>query len=162
VLLAECDGLVPGGTGGLEQVGLDEPGVDLVHGGAVLAHHPQHRLAVLRVAGERAGHLGDAGAGAVGVPGHEGGDRPCPGPAAVGVVGLAERHQQRPQVGVPQPELPEVLGVLGDPLGRVRGVPDDDLLGQEDDLDGVPERGHVELAIIAEKLEQIQARQIAS
>ncbi len=75
--------------------------------------------------------------------------------------GLAERHQQRPQVGVAEPELPEVLGVLGDLLGRVGGVPDDDLLGQEHDLDRVPERARRRSARRREELEQVQAGQIA-
>ncbi len=65
---------------------------------------------------------------------------PAHGPTLVGVVGQAERHEQRAEVGVAEPELAEAPGGLADLLGRVVGVADEDLLGDEDDLDGGAER----------------------
>ena len=59
---------------------------------------------------------GGAGAGGVGVTGHQRGDRRRPRPAGVGVVGQALRHQQRAEVGVAEAELAEPAGVLGDLL----------------------------------------------
>ena len=90
----------------------------------------------------------DASRGGVGVAGHERGDRPRPGPALVGVVGQAVGHQQRAEVGVADAELAEAPGVLGDLLGRVVGVADEDLLGGEDDLDRGLEALDVERVVV--------------
>src|SRR5947207_899180 len=80
----------------------------------------------------------------------------------VPVGALAECHQQGAEVGVAEPELAERLGVGSDRLGRVRRVADDDLLGEEDDLDRVLVRLDVESAVLAQEFQQIKTGQIAS
>ena len=87
-------------------------------------------------------------------------DRRRPRPPGGGVVGQPERHQQSAEVGVAEAELAELVGVLGDLLGRVVGATDEDLLGGEHHLDGVAERVDVE-AIVVEELQQVDRREIA-
>ena len=83
-------------------------------------------------------------------------------PALVGVVGQAQGHEQGAEVGVAEAELAEAPGGLGDGLGRVVGVADQDLLGGEDDLDGGLEAVDVELgAVVVEERQQVEAGQVA-
>ena len=98
----------------------------------------EHRLGVLGVAGERAHAARGARARRVGVAGHQRGDRARPRPALGRVVREALGHEQRAEVRVAEPELAELPAVLGDLLGRVVGVADEDLLRGEHDLDRVP------------------------
>ena len=121
----------------------------------------QHVLLVLGEAGERAHPAGRAGARGVGVAGHQRRDRRGPGPAVGRVVGQAERHQQRAEVGVAEAELAEVAARLGDLRRRVVGPADEDLLGREHDLDGVAEGVDVEVAVGVEVLEQVDRGEIA-
>ena len=159
--LAERHGLVPGLLRGAEHRLGHELGVDLVGGRAVLAHHAEHRVGVRRVARERAGDLGDPRARAVRPPGHQRRDRAGPRAALVRVVGQAPGHQQRAEVRVAQPELAVRPRVLADLLGRVVGLADHDLLRREHDLDRVPEARDVELALLVEEPQQVQAREVA-
>ena len=62
--------------------------------------------------------------------------------------GQALGHEQRAEVGVAEPELAELAAVLGDLLGRVVGVADEDLLRGEHHLDGVLERLDVERVVV--------------
>src|SRR6266511_5099604 len=48
-----------------------------------------------------------------------------------------------------------------DLLGRVARWPDDDLLGEEDDIDHVLEGGGVEAAVLAAELHQVDRREVA-
>ena len=57
---------------------------------------------------------------------------------------MPERHQQRAEVRVTEAELAERAAVLGDRLGRVVGVADEDLLRGEHHLDRVLEPVDVE------------------
>ena len=142
--LAELDRFVPRLLRRAEQLRRHELLVDLGRLGAVHAQHVEHRLGVLGVARERTHATRGARAGGVRVAGHQRGDRRRPRPTAVGVVGHALRHEQRAEVGVAEAELAELAAVLGDLLGRVVGVADEDLLRGEHHLDGVLEALDVE------------------
>ncbi len=52
------------------------------------------------------------------------------------VVGQAAGHDQAAQVRVAQPQRAEAMAVLGDPLGRIAGMIDQDFLGDEEDAAG--------------------------
>ena len=93
--------------------------------------------------------------------GHQRGECTRPRPTAVGVVRHPLRHEQRTEVGVAEAELAELAAVLGDLLGRVVGVADEDLLRGEHHLDGVLVRVDVERAIVVEVLEQVDAGEVA-
>ena len=81
--------------------------------------------------------------------------------AGVGVVGQAEGHEQRAEVGVAEAERAVVVRVLGDLLGGVAGGVDDDLHRGGDDGDGVAVGGDVELAAGGEELQQVEAGEVA-
>ncbi len=162
VLLAELDRLVPGALGGGQQVALDPGRVDLVGGVAVHPHDPVVRLAVLLVGVVGPGRpAGDQRRLAVGAAGHQRRDRGGDVAAGVGVVGEAVGHQQGAEVGVAEAELAEGVGVGGDLLGRVGGEADDDLLGEEDDVDRVLEGLDVEAAVLAAEFHQVERGQVA-
>ena len=69
--------------------------------------------------------------------------------------------KQRAEVGVAEAELAEAPGRLGDLLGRVVGVADEDLLCGEHDLDGVLERLDVEGAVVAQERQKVDACEVA-
>ena len=161
VHLAERDRLVPRLLRRREHGLGHELRIDLVGRRTVLADHPDHGVSVGRVSLERAHHLGDAGARAVGLSGHDGRDRPRPRPAPVGVVGQPSRHEQRAEVRVAEAQLPEGPRVLGDLLGRVIGLADHDLLRCEHDLDRVLEARDVERAVVVQELHQVERGQVA-
>ena len=160
-LRGELDGAVPCLLGGTQELGRHALFVDLGHLVAVHAQHPVHGLFVFAVACEGAHARRCPSGRGVGVPGHEGGDGTGPGPALVGVVGQAQGHEERAQVGVAQPQLAELARRLGDPLGRVVGVADQDLLGGEHHLDGLLEPLDVESRVLTHEGEQVEARQVA-
>jgi hypothetical protein len=111
--------------------------------------------------GERS-HAGrGACRGGIGAAGQQRGDRGCPPPALVGVVGHALGHEQRAQVGVADAELAVLAARLGDLLGGVVGVADQDLLGGEHHVDGGFEGFDVEGAVLSEEPQQVQRGQIA-
>ena len=117
VLLAEIDGPVPGGLGVRRQLGKalqrravagGERGVVERHRrdrhllvalrlavsrAAMIAHHAQHGLAVLLVAGEGPELAGHFRRGGVGNAGHDGGKRAGNGAAGRAVIGDARGHQ---------------------------------------------------------------------
>ena len=64
--------------------------------------------------GERTGSLGDAGGLQVGLAAHDGGEGGGEVAAGVGVVGQAEGHEQRAEVGVAEAERAVVVRVAGD------------------------------------------------
>ena len=114
-----------------------------------------------RVARERPDGFGDARAGQVRLPAHDGRDGAGPVAALVAVVGHAHRHQQRAQIGESQAQRPEIVRVLRDLLGGIAGVIHDDLLRQDHRIHRVAERFHVELAVRPHELHQVQRRQVA-
>ena len=123
--------------------------------------HFQHRLAIGRVAGERTHLLSDARGLEIGLARHQRGDRGGVAAALVGVVGHPERHQQRAEICVAEPELAERAGVLRDLVGRVRGIIDEDILRRDHHVHRVAECAHVELAAIVDELHQVERREIA-
>ena len=161
-VLAQLERLVPRLLGRGVEIGGHEPGVDLRHRVAVLAHHAQERVAVLLVAGERAAVVaGDARRLRVGLAGHHRGDGGGVGAPLVAVVRQAARHQQRAQVGVAQAQRPVVVAVPLDRLRRIARVRDDDLLRRDQRAARGLERGHVELAALGHELHQVDRRQVA-
>ena len=82
----------------------------------MVAHHPQHVLAVFVIAGERAQLGGHFGRGGVGDAGHDGGERGADGAAGLAIVGDARRHQEPAEIGVAQAQRAEFVGELGDPF----------------------------------------------
>ena len=103
------------------------------------AHDVVVRLAVLGVLLVRADRRGDLGRLQVGAAGHQRGDRGGGAAAGVGVVRHAVGHQEGAEVRVAEAELAERAGVAADLLGRVARRADDDLLREQDDVDGVLE-----------------------
>ena len=69
--------------------------------------------------------------------------------------GQAARHQERAEVRVAEAELAVAPGVALDLGRRIRGVADEDLLGEEHDVDRVLERLDVELAVVAAELHKV-------
>ena len=161
VLVAEEDHLVPRALGGLQEVHGHVGGIDLLDRVAVLAHHPQHRLMVLLEFLERPGGLGDARRLGIGGAGHQGGDRRRVVASRVGVVGQAARHQQGAEVGVADPQRPELVRILLDPLRRIAGVADDHLHAGDHHLAGVLEALDVEPLVGVEEAHQVERRQVA-
>ena len=95
------------------------------------------------------------------MPRHQARDRSSPGTPAVGVVRIAEGHEQRAKVGVSHTQLAEAARVRPD-LGRgIVGMTDDDLLRDQHDLDDVAEVLDVEHARLIEEREQVEACEVA-
>ena len=107
VLLGDLDRGIPRLLGRGEQLGRHQLLVDVRRRVAVHPQHVEHGVPVLVEAGEGPHPGRGAGRGGVGVPGHQGGDSRRPGPAAVGVVGQALRHEQRTEIGVADAQLTE-------------------------------------------------------
>ena len=73
----------------------------------------------------------------IGLAAHDGGEGGGEVAAGVGVVGQAEGHEQRAEVGVAEAERAVVVRVAGDRLGGIAGVVDEDLHRGDHDVDGV-------------------------
>ncbi len=82
----------------------------------MVADHPQHRLLVRLVAAERANLGCDLGRGGVGHAGEDAGNRAAEGIASRRVVGNAELHQHRAEVGIAEAEGAIVVAALGNLL----------------------------------------------
>ena len=162
VLLADRDSVLPRGARGLQQRCVLERGVrDRVGRVAVHPHDRVVRLAVLLVALVRAERRGDLRGLRVGAAGHERRDRRRRAATRVGVVRHAVGHEERAEVRVAQAELAERAGVDADVLGGVARRADDDLLREQDDVDGVLERVDVERAVRPAELHEVQRREVA-
>ena len=165
--LCERTGLEPGRAAGGHQGGR-HLGVQELCRITVHLQHAEHGLAVVLEAVERPHAVRQPGRGPVGVPGHHRRDGSGHRPTIVAVVGEAQGHEERTQVGVAQPQLSKGPGGLADGLRRIVGVADQDLLGGEDDLDRMAEAVDVEapdrIAVVVgvtQELQQVDARQIA-
>ena len=120
VLLAHLDDFVPHRLRRLHQFLRHVRLVDVLERRAMFAHHPQERLAVDLVAGERAAVIArDPRRLRVGGAVHDRGDRRRVVTAGVAVGRHAARHQQRAEIGVAEAERTEVVAVLLDRLGRI-------------------------------------------
>ena len=159
--LAERQGVVPDLARLGQQIERDQRGVERVAVRAVLFDHPQHGLAVFGVPRKRGQFFGDAGRLHVRLAGHQRGQRGRVLPAGFRVVGQAQRHQQRPQVGIPQPEFAERAGVGGDFLGRVARMIDDDVLRGNADVHRVLEACGIEPAVVLDECEQVEGGEVA-
>ena len=93
ILLAQFVGLFPNLTRRLEHVTRNIAVIDARDRIAVHADHFQEMFRIRLVAGERSRGAGDAGAGQVRLPVHDGGNGTRPVAAAVAVVRHAHRHQ---------------------------------------------------------------------
>ena len=158
--------LVPGLTGRIENHRRGELLVDRGGGTAVSVEHPQHRLAIGVKAGERAHTSGKLGGLAICLPGHQGRETAGDRSSFVGVVGMAERHQECPEIGITEPELAESGGRGCDLFSRVVGVADENLLRRDDHAHRMGEPVHIEGVDprcfgTGEKREQIQRSEIA-
>ena len=162
VLVAQRDRLLPGLARGRQQLAVRAGRVgDRVGRVAVHAHHVVVGLAVLGVAVIRAHRRGGPRRLRVGAAGHQRRDRRRRAAAGVGVIGHAVGHQVGAEVGVAEAELAERPRVGADLLGRVARGADDDLLRQQHDVDGVLEGRHVEAAVLAAELHQVQRGEVA-
>ena len=128
---------------------------------AVLVDDAEHRLGVLRVAGEGAHGRGDARGLRVGLAVHERRHRRRVGAPALGVVGQAAVHEQHAQVRVAEAERPVVVAVLVDGQRRVARVVDQDLLRGDHGAAGGAEGLGVELAVRLHELHEVQGGQVA-
>ncbi len=177
VLLAQFQGEVPAAARRLEQVGRSVRRVDphdmvrqplvlrlagAICGAPVVAHHPQHRLAVLGKAREwphRRRHLGRRG---VGDAGEDGGEGAGDGAARLGVIGDARPHQEAAQVGVPQTERAVPVRAPGDLLGGEVGHGHRDLEHDGPQPDGMPVCLDVDdPGFLVEELHQVDRGEVA-
>ena len=128
----------------------------------MLGDDPQERLAVLRVALERAAVIaGDDGGLLVRLAVHDRGQGGGVVAALVRVVGETAAHQQRAEVGVAQSERPELVAVLLDLGRRVARVVDEDLLRGDRDLGREPVGLDIELAVRLDELHEVERREVA-
>ena len=133
-----------------------------VGGAAVVAHHAQHVLAVLLVAGEGSELLGHFGRGRVGHAGHDGGQRAADGAAGIEIIRDAGGHQQAADIGVAEAERAEFVGELGDLLRRELRHHHRDFENDGPQPNPVLVGFDVELAgLLVAEGEQVQRRQIA-
>src|ERR1019366_5538475 len=159
--LAQFVRILPALLRALEQIARNIAVVDATDRIAVHLDYFEKRGFVLRVARERPGGFGDARAGQVGLPAHDGADGTREVAAAVAVIRDAERHQERAQVREAKTQRPVIVGVLRDHFRGIRRVVDQNFLGHDQRIDAMPERFHVELAVWPYELHQVQRRQIA-
>ncbi len=124
-------------------------------------HHAVHRLAVEFIFVERPDRFGQFGTGEIRRTVQQGRDRATHPASLVAVVGDAVGHQQAAEIGIPQTERAEQVAVLGNVLGRITGVVDQNFLGDEVHPASRLEPLGVERAIRQAELHQIDARQIA-
>ena len=124
-------------------------------------HHAEHRLAVGSKALEGPHSRGQFGAGAVGGAVQDGSDRAAQPPASIAVVGEPVGHQQAAEIGIAQPQRPEHMAVLGNPLRRIAGVVYEDFLGHEEDAAGRGKAVDIKRAIGPPELHQVDAGEIA-
>ena len=112
VLLADRDHLFPFPSGHRVEIRVGwHHGRGFV-GGEMLAHHLLVGLGVASIAVVGPDDPGQLRGATVGGRGHDGCDGGRGGTSPVSVVALAHGHQQRPEVGVPDPELPEIASGL--------------------------------------------------
>ncbi len=111
--------------------------------------------------GEGRACFGDAGGLQIRFAAHDGGEGSGKVAACVGVVGKAEGHQQRTEVGVAEAEGAVVVGIFGDVLGGVTGVIDEDFHGGDQDVDGGTVSGDIEGPGGREEFEQVEAGEVA-
>ncbi len=78
------------------------------------------------------------------------------------IVSRSVRHDQGCRVGVPQSQRSEQVAVFSDPIGRVAGVTNEDLLSDEEQAASSSRTIDVESPVSLAELHQVDAGQIAS
>ena len=174
VLAALGQGRLPTVAGGVFQVSKILAWLDVLHGGVVQFHDAAHRLDVvlgqrlghviatgIAITGERAFHAGQLRRLLVRMAGHDRRDRAGQGAALVRVVRQPVAHDQRAQVGEAEAKRAENVRVLGDRLGRVTGVVDENFLRGDENAHRRLEAVDVEHAVLELETHQVQRGQIA-
>ncbi len=93
--------------------------------------------------------------------GHQRGEGTGQRSALIGVVTVAECHEQGTEVCVAETELTEAAAVLTNLLGGIVGVANDDFLRREHAFDRGLVTLNVEGVIVVEELQQVDAGQVA-
>ena len=124
-------------------------------------HHAVVRILVLRIRLVWPDRPGDARGLRERGARHQRGDRGRVGATFVGVVRQPTLHEQRTEVGVSKTELTVRARVRRDRGRRIVGVPDEDLLGGEHDVDRRSESIDVELAVAVDETQEIERREVA-
>ncbi len=114
-----------------------------------------------RGGGQRRALLGNARRLQVRLAAHDGGESGGEVASGIGVVGQAEGHEQRAEVGVAQAERTVVVRVARDRFGGISGVVDEDIHGRDHDVDGVAIGRDIKCACRCYELEQVEAGQVA-
>ena len=135
--------------------------VDVVTRRAVHPHDVHHRFGIVGVSVERTDHGGQFRAGPVGLAVQQRRQRTAITAAGVAVIRQGVGHQDAAQVRITQTQRPEAVAVLGDPVGRVRRVVDENLLGDEERAGRGAEPFDVERPVGADELHQVDRRQVA-
>ena len=94
------------------------------------------------------------------MPTEDGRERASDRSACVRVVGDTKEHEQGAEVGETQTQGAIVVGVLGDAPGRVGREIDEDLLGHEENSNGMPVPVDIEGTVLAQELRKVQARKL--
>ncbi len=121
----------------------------------------EHRFPIVLEGCERPELRGHLGRGRVTLAAHDRRNCPADRPSLVGVVGDAQPHQQRTDVGESQPEGPVEIAQFGDPPRGERGHQNGDLENDRPQTNGVPETLDIEGAVTTEECDQVERRQIA-
>ena len=176
VLLAELHGPVPRALRGLAERLVGQVGVVQRHRldvevfefprlatgrRAVVAHHPEHGVAVVVERGKGAALAGHLRRGCVGGARHERADGAAKRPARLAVVGEPERHEKPAEIGEPQPQRAVLIGAERDlARGELRHH-HRDLEHDGPQLDRVLEALDVEAAVLAPEGDQVERGEVA-
>ena len=135
--------------------------VDVLQAVSMFADHPQHGLAIHRIASKRSRHFGDFGTRQVRLAGHQGCHRRRIGAPSVGIVRQTACHKQRSEVCVAQPQRAKRLTIPCNRWRRVAGVVHENFLRRDQNVHDLPVRLSVKLPIRLEALQQVDLRKIA-
>ena len=127
----------------------------------MIAHDPEHGLAVLFVTGEGAKLARHLRARGIGDACQDGGERPAQRPALRRVVWNARRHEQAADIGVAKPERPVLVRELGDAARGELRHGDGDLEHDGPQLDRVLIGLDVEAAVLLAERHQVDRGKIA-
>ena len=132
-----------------------------IGGTAMVAHHTEHGVRVVGMAGEGAQFGRHVGRGLVGRAGHQRADRAAEGPAGVAVVGQARGHQIAADIGEAEAQRAVAVGQFGDPARRELRHQDRDFERERPQPHGMLEAGDIEGAVGPAERQQVERRQVA-
>jgi len=130
-------------------------------GAAVVADDAQHGIAILVIAGEGAQFAGHLGRGGISDAGHHRGDGGAQRAALVAVIGQAGGHQQAADIGVAQPQGPELVAQPGDFLRRELRHQHRDFERDGPQPDRMLEGRSVEMPALAAEGHEVQGGEVA-